>query len=223
MVLFNAMIFEFLSSYGPITGIIMFLITFGLLVLCLTVHEFAHAFIADRLGDPTPKAMGRLTLNPLAHLDPIGSALLAFTGFGWAKPVPFNPNYFANPRLYTSLTALAGPVSNFLFAILFAFLHEAVLRVGFGSPLVGIVAPLFFVAARINLVLGFFNLIPINPLDGFKVVWGLLPRDLALQWSELAQYGMYMLIFVILVPIGGSTLSERLVSVPVNIVMKLLF
>ncbi len=211
------MVLEFLSSYGTVTGLLLFAVTFGLLIMCLTVHEYAHAFIADRLGDPTPRVMGRLTLNPASHLDPIGTLLLAFAGFGWAKPVPINPANFSNPKLHMSITALAGPVSNFAFAIIFAFLHVLITNMAFG-PIVNLVAPLLFVAARINLVLGFFNLIPINPLDGYKVVLGLLPRDLAIQWAELAPYGMYMLIALIFLRI-----TDTLVSTPVNFFMRLLF
>src|SRR3990167_7168759 len=103
---------------------ILFIILLLSLILCITVHEFAHAYAASKLGDPTAKAMGRLTLNPLKHLDPVGTLLLIFAGFGWGKPVPYNPNYFKNPKRDSALVSLAGPASNFLFAIIFGLLHK---------------------------------------------------------------------------------------------------
>src|SRR3989338_11315825 len=113
------MLLSLISSSGIVIGLITFIFVFAILVFCLTIHEYSHAWVAFKLGDPTAKAMGRLTLNPLAHLDPVGTLLLLLVGFGWGKPVPFNPNYFANPRRSSALVSLAGPASNFIFAVLF--------------------------------------------------------------------------------------------------------
>src|SRR5262245_58748568 len=116
------MLFNALRSSNLPLGLLEFAITFSILILVIAIHEFAHAFVAYKLGDPTAKSLGRLTLNPLAHLDPFGTLLLAFFGFGWGKPVPYNPNYFANPRRDASLVSFAGPLSNLIFAVFFSLI-----------------------------------------------------------------------------------------------------
>ena len=203
------MLFDLLGSGNPALGILTFLIVFAVLVFCISVHEFAHAYAANRLGDPTPKALGRLTLNPMAHLDPLGTLLLVVAGFGWGRPVPFNPNYLQNPRRDSAIISLAGPFTNFLFALLFSLLYKVM-------P-VGIVSEVLTLVVYLNLVLGFFNLIPINPLDGFKVVWGLLPYQLSIQWMDLAPYGIYFLLILIF-----TNLTDILVRTPVSYFVKLL-
>jgi Zn-dependent protease len=197
------------NEFGPIGGLILVAFEFGVLALCISVHEFAHAYTADRLGDPTARSMGRLTLNPLAHLDPMGSILLVLFGFGWGKPVMFNPAHFANPRRDASLVAFAGPASNLAFAALFSVIFHFV-------PL-DIVKAICSALVTMNLVLCFFNLIPVNPLDGFKVVWGLLPHDLAYQWMELAPYGIYILLFLIL-----TNATSVLISGPIAFFTRIL-
>lgn len=203
------MLLNFLSSGNPAFAVIGFLIVFSTLVFCISIHEFAHAFVATKLGDPTAKSMGRLTLNPLAHLDPIGTLLLVLVGFGWGKPVPFNSQYLSNPRRDSALISLAGPASNFIFAVFFAFLHLI-----FGT---GFLANIIEILVYMNLVLCFFNLIPVHPLDGFKVVWGILPARLAWQWMDLAPYGVYLLLILIF-----TRITDVFVSVPVNFFVKLL-
>lgn len=169
------------------------------IIFAISVHEFMHAFLADRLGDSTPAYQGRLTLNPLAHLDPLGSLLILFTlvsgfGIGWGKPVQFNPWNLKNPRRDAALISLAGPFSNFVQAVIFAIILK----------FVPVELKLFFVPfVLINLSLGVFNLLPIAPLDGFKVVGGLLPPSLAQGWSQLERYGLIFLIFLIF-PLFGS-------------------
>lgn len=169
------------------------------LVIALTIHEFSHAWMADHLGDPTPRLQGRLTLNPLRHLDPIGTLLLFIAGFGWGKPVEFDPYNLKRPQRDTTLIALAGPVSNFLLATTLAVILRAT----------GMAMPSFLISTLIftifmNISLAIFNLIPIHPLDGGKILIGILPpetgRDLDLF---LHRYGFIILIFLIF-PFGNS-------------------
>ena len=175
------------------------------LVVAFTIHELAHAVTADWLGDPTPRRMGRITLNPIAHLDPIGTIALLVAGFGWAKPVMVNPlNLRGNPRTSMAIVAAAGPVSNLLMAILFAL----PLRFGLVAPTFINNSSLFpslpFLLVQfvyINLILMFFNLIPIPPLDGYKVLMGILPPEMSYRLRPLEQYGFILLLMVVfLVP-----------------------
>jgi Zn-dependent protease len=174
------------------------------LLLAITVHEVAHGYIAYRKGDYTAKLLGRLTLNPIRHIDPIGTVLfplmLALSGtgviFGWAKPVPVNSFNFKSPKKDMVLVSLAGPVSNFLLAMLFALLLRILLWVpgaGGSSVLVPLAVMLQF-GIRISIILGVFNLLPIHPLDGSHIVEGLLPAQKAQAYSRLAPYGWMILI-----------------------------
>lgn len=186
----------------------------------LTLHEFSHALVADRLGDRTPRRFGRLTLNPMAHLDPIGSVMIFIVGFGWAKPVPINPNSTANPRQTMALTSVAGPASNAVIAGLAGFPIN-VGWVPFYHPFVNPLA-VSSEAARwtdsptdllglflgtivlLNVILAVFNLLPIAPLDGFNAAVGLLPRDLSRQLQATAPWGMGILLALIFLPrLGG--------------------
>jgi len=178
---------------------ILFIILLLSLILCITVHEFAHAYAASKLGDPTAKALGRLTLNPLAHLDPVGTLLLVFAGFGWGKPVPFDVAYLKNPKRDSAIIAFAGPFSNFIFGSILALILNV-----FSLP--GLFTQIFAYIAYFNFILGFFNLIPIHPLDGFKVVYGLLPRKLAYQWIQIEPYGIYLLLLLIITGKTGDIL-----------------
>jgi len=165
----------------------------GALLLAITVHEFSHAWVANYLGDATAKKAGRVTLNPLAHLDPLGTIMLILVRFGWGKPVPINPNNFKNPRLGSALTAVAGPTSNFLLADLLAIIYNL-------SGIAGTTLGTFMVLAiYMNLVLMVFNLLPIPPLDGSKFFALFFP---ALESRKLEMYGPFVLIAFILV--GGT-------------------
>ncbi|NPV13906.1 site-2 protease family protein [candidate division WOR-3 bacterium] len=160
----------------------------------LTIHEFSHGYAAFILGDPTAKQSGRLTLNPLKHLDPLGTILLflPWTRFGWAKPVPINPNNFKNPLRDFAISALAGPISNFLVAIFAGIVARILTAVGvngFAWKLSG-----YFVI--INLILCFFNLIPIPPLDGSRLIYYLLPPELAARYGRLEQSNLLSLIVI---------------------------
>jgi Zn-dependent protease len=170
---------------------ILFLILFSALVFSLSLHEFAHAYTAVLLGDLTPKASGRLTLNPLAHLDPIGTLLLLIAGFGWAKPVPINPYNMKDPKKGSAIVSIAGPGINFILAAISASLLSF-LSIG------GIFGSFLYFFALYNVGLGIFNMLPLSPLDGFKFVHGVLPENLAQQWRDLAPYGIFILLFLLM-------------------------
>ena len=176
-------------------NIFVFLLVAVALVISISIHEFSHAYIANKLGDPTAKNMGRITLDPRAHLDPMGTILLLVAGFGWGKPVPFDPRFLQNPKRDSAIISLAGPASNITLAILLSLIFHV-----FG--LGGITGLFVRLAIQYNLVLAIFNLIPVHPLDGFKVVNGLLPQELSYQWIQLAPYGMWILLLLIF---GGIT------------------
>lgn len=172
-------------------GLVFFIMA---ILSALTFHEFAHAWVANYLGDATPKKAGRVTLNPIAHLDPMGTIMLLLVRFGWGKPVPINPNNFKNPRLGSALTAIAGPTSNFLFANLFALIYKiAPIE---GTPLGAFVLLIIFY----NLIIMVFNLLPIPPLDGSKFFALFFP---VLENKKIEIYGPFILIAFILV--GGAT------------------
>lgn len=170
-----------------------FLIAFALLIFSLTIHEFCHALAADTLGDPTARLKGRLSLNPLAHLDPLGTIALLLAGFGWAKPVPVDPYNFENPLRDMSLVALAGPASNFAIAIVFALIFRAA-----GGD-VGFLNEVIVALVQVNLILGIFNFVPVAPLDGSKIILAILPKSLAYEFEKfMHQYGMIVLLALIL-------------------------
>jgi Zn-dependent protease len=168
------------------------------LIIAFTVHELAHALTADYLGDPTPRRMGRITLNPLKHLDPFGTILLIVAGFGWAKPVMVNPmNMRGNPRTSMAIVAAAGPLSNLILATIGAMFVRfgLVSLAATGSAL----SPAFLLAEFIwiNLILAFFNLIPIPPLDGSKILFAILPAELVYRLRPLEQFGFLILMGVV--------------------------
>lgn len=154
-------------------------------LLALTVHEYAHGLAAWKLGDDTAKREGRLTLNPISHMDPIGTLMLFLFKFGWAKPVPFDPRNFKNPARDTTLVALAGPVSNFLTAAVLTILLRIFIEVNFfqivSQSMAKNIAMIIQYGILINISLGLFNLIPIPPLDGFKVLAYFLPPQFVAQ------------------------------------------
>ncbi|HTY25117.1 MAG TPA: site-2 protease family protein [Desulfomonilaceae bacterium] len=174
-------------------------------LLAVTVHEYTHGYIAYRLGDPTAKAAGRLTFNPISHLDPIGTLMLVVTRMiGWAKPVPVDPRYLRNPRSDMLWISLGGPAANLITALVLAvLLHGLVFFTGgsvTGQVTTLIVVPLYMIllfGVRINVVLAIFNLIPVPPLDGAKILEGLLPPRQAYQFQKLEPYGFIILIALI--------------------------
>lgn len=186
-------------------------------VLCITVHEFAHAFTAYRLGDPTPKRQGRVTLNPLDHLDPLGTLMLILMvitgarGIGWGRAVQVNPANFEHPRRDLMLVAAAGPFSNLVLALLIA----GVLRLGF-VPMTPSLLEFLAIMVYMNIGLMFFNLIPIAPLDGSKILAGLLPADAAYRY-EMAMFRFGPILLLALVFIVPGVLSV-LVGMPTAMV-----
>lgn len=196
------------------------------LVIAFTLHELAHAWVADQLGDPTPRRMGRLTLNPLAHLDPIGSLLLVFAGFGWAKPVMTNPYNFRNgPRLGMALVAAAGPAANLLMAIVAAIPFRVgllALNTRALTPIGGVLptpALFLFDFILINIYLMLFNLLPIGPLDGLKVLSGFAPREWDQALHVLEQWGMFILMALVFL---GQGLLGLVLGGPANLLISLL-
>lgn len=172
------------------------------LLVGLTFHEFSHALLADTLGDHRPRAMGRLTLNPLAHLDPIGALLLVVAGFGWAKPVLVNPYALRNGRMGMAIVAAAGPVSNVLIAFAFAVVHRVLTIVGLDES--GFVLGVVELIVVLNLVLAILNILPIPPLDGYNVALAFLPPRQAMTLRQYAPYGAIVLLILVLLP--GSPL-----------------
>ena len=181
--------------------------------LCLTVHETCHGLAAYALGDPTAKREHRLSLNPLHHIDWVGLACMLVLGFGWAKPVPVDMRYFKNPKAGMALTALAGPVSNFLLALLAIS----------GMWLLSVLAPvnafvIWFFSFLMNLAvlsigLGLFNLIPIPPLDGSKILFSFLPEKAYYTLMRYERYGMLVMLLIVWLDLGGSYLSSAILAV----------
>lgn len=187
---------------------------FGL-IIAITIHEFSHAFVADRLGDPTPRSQGRLSLNPLAHLDPLGTLMLLLVHFGWGKPVIFDPYNLTHPRRDAGLISLAGPGSNLIFAIFLGLLTRLL-------PLPSVVAPFFYATVLLNVSLAIFNLVPVYPLDGQKILAAILPRDLAYEYETVMnRYGTIILILLIL-PLFGSSPAISLISPIIDSLSSLL-
>ncbi|MGH9407932.1 MAG: site-2 protease family protein [Vicinamibacterales bacterium] len=200
-------------------------IGFGVLLLSLTVHEAAHAWIANRLGDPTARALGRVSLNPIVHIDPAGTIILPIiaiaTGLpiiGWAKPVPVNSRNLGHPRRDFVLVAAAGPVSNLVQACIAAI----ALRVAAGlDPAVldggSIVQTILVTAIEINVLLALFNLIPVPPLDGGNVLAGLLPPAVARGYMSVRQYGFLLLYALLLTGIASAMILP-----PTRLIMRIL-
>ncbi len=204
-----------------------------ILVIAFTIHEFAHAWTAEKFGDSTPRINGRLTLNPLAHLDPIGSLVLLVAGFGWAKPVPVNP-YTLRQRSPAALmwVSLAGPLSNFILAVLAAIpvqlnwfdLNDLLTSTAGSSSLI-LPTPLIFTLyfIQINLVLGLFNLIPLPPLDGDKIAAYFLPDDWNRSLDKIRPYGALILIALFMIgPTLGVDLLGWMIRKPLGFLINLL-
>ncbi len=199
-------------------NILGILITFPFLLISVSVHEFFHGWVAYKLGDNTAKYSGRLTLNPLAHIDPIGTILLPLTliiatggrfVFGAAKPVPVNFNNLRNPKRDIIWVGAAGPVSNLLLAVILSFIWKTVM------PFTPIINFIFWTMISINVILGVFNLVPIPPLDGSRILMGLLPDKLAYKYAQIEPYGFFIVMALILLGLF-NVIIEPLISIILN-------
>lgn len=208
------------SCYNPfmietlITNPTLFFVWILSLLVAITVHEAAHAYSAEYLGDPTPRLQGRTTLNPLAHLDFFGTIMLLLFRFGWGKPVQFDPYNLQNPRRDTALISIAGPASNMVLATIASLVVRFLLPAYF--------APLLYPFIFLNIALAIFNLVPVHPLDGGKILIGILPRDLAYEWQSIMnRYGTIILILLIF-PLNGVSPVISLITPIVNFILNLL-
>ena len=168
-------------------------------ILALSFHELSHGFISYKLGDLTAKSQGRITMNPMKHIDIIGLFMLIHFGFGWAKPVSVDVRYFKNPKTGMALTALAGPLSNFILAYFAMFIWSLLLPIN-NNDIIGILSKFLIILAQINVGLAIFNLLPFPPLDGSKILMAFLPDD---QYYTILQYERYGMIILVIVLISG--------------------
>ena len=209
--------------FDPTRFILNLSVRLPAILAALTFHEYAHGWVADKLGDSTARLSGRLTFNPLAHLDPIGTLALIFSPVGWAKPVPVNFNNLRHPRRDMVWVAAAGPGANLVLAAVSAWslrLFEGGGAIVESSWLAGLVTPLYLmlrVSVLINVALAIFNLLPLPPLDGGRIVSGLLPPRQAASYGRLERYG-----FVILLVLIFSGAVDRLIWPPIALVAGLL-
>lgn len=209
-----------LFDIDPFAALVLFTAIVSALILGISFHEFSHAYIADTLGDRLPRRMGRVTLNPLAHLEPLGTMLMLLVGFGWGRPVPVNPYNTRNPKFALGATAAAGPLSNFVVAAV-AGLPIKLDLVPWSSPfndanalalavngweLKEYLSVYLSAIVLFSLLLGVFNLLPIAPLDGFKVAVGFLPNELSQSFAQLERYGLIILLTLLfIVPLVTGT------------------
>jgi Zn-dependent protease len=187
------------SAFSPENLRVLALVV-PILILSMVLHELAHAYVANRLGDPTARMLGRLTPNPLVHIDPMGSIMFAATWilsggsflFGWAKPIPVQPRFFNHPQRGFAIVAIAGPIANILIAYVIALVYVWV----FSYP-TGLLGEVLATAFVMNVLLAVFNMLPIPPLDGSRVLAAFMPREMAEAWGRLDQYG-FMILFGLL-------------------------
>ncbi len=197
------MLFNILNSGGGLGEKLLYLLISVIALLpALTFHEWAHGYTAYKLGDSTAKADGRLSLNPLDHLDPLGSLMLLLVGFGWAKPVPVNTRYFKKPRRDFALTSLAGPLMNLFVGIISITLYVVTYYFCVANDLTGVTSEaielVFYYSAVFNFGLGLFNLIPLPPLDGSNILMCMLPQNIAAKYSKIRYYSRYIFLALIL-------------------------
>ncbi len=190
-----------------LTNAVSIVLRVAAVFLCLTVHETSHGLAAYVLGDPTAKEEHRLSLNPLRHIDPVGLLMMFFVGFGWAKPVPVDMRYFKYPKSGMAVTALAGPVSNFVLAILLLLICKFMAYHMAATALAVAVYNFLFTTAYLSVGLGAFNLLPIPPLDGSKVLFSFLPDRVYLQLMYYERYGMLVLLALTFFGAGDGFLS----------------
>jgi Zn-dependent protease len=208
--------------------IIKIFIELPILLMTLTVHEFSHGWVAYMLGDDTAKRMGRLTLNPISHIDPIGMIMLFLVHIGWAKPVPINPYNFKDQKRDMALSAAAGPLSNFIVAIIFSLFFRIITHgnpqmMMYGSLSAQIVIYIIYYTVLINLALGIFNLIPIPPMDGSKILGGFLSDEAYYKYTLQEQRGAQILMIIFLISyIFRLNLIGTIITPPLNFCLRIL-
>jgi Zn-dependent protease len=191
------------------------------ILLASSIHEYSHALAATKLGDNTPKYFGRLTLNPLAHLDPIGVIAMVLFKIGWSKPVPITPTNFKNPDIGEAIVSLAGPLSNFLLALILGLiLRFTYPLLNFESPVTLTILTFLVTFLTVNVVLGVFNLIPIPPLDGHKVVSVILPSKLRYFWKQLDRYGLIIVLIAFMPYSPIAIFFERSVNYLIELILQ---
>lgn len=221
-------------------AIISMLLSLPAILYCLSIHEFAHGWISYKLGDPTARNLGRLTLNPIKHIDPFGFIALLVAGFGWAKPVPINMRYFKKPKRDMALSALAGPVANLLSAFFFAFVYVLVNKLTDDYIIDNIMSitesqiqictfinMIFFFFVYLNISLALFNLIPIPPLDGSHILDFFLPRKVYVLYHKYDQYISLILMAVLIctdfvsdyLEIAVAYIFDILIYIPVKVLL----
>ena len=182
------------------------------LIVSFTMHELAHAYVAYKFGDDTAKKQGRLTLNPIKHLDPFGTILILVAGFGWARPIPVNRRFFKKPRLAGVLVSIAGPVSNLILAFIGFFL--LVLMHAYGMEMLAAFSTgldqFFSIWIQLNLVLFLFNLLPLPPLDGYRIIEDLVPPGVRAQMTQAESYGFIVFLVLFVTPLGSYVLWPML-------------
>lgn len=221
------MILQYLSEFqqDPIATTLFIGIIIIAIVVAVTIHEFSHAIVADQLGDFTARKLGRLTLKPSAHLDPMGSIIFLVAGFGWGKPVPVVQNNIKklNPQIGLALISLVGPGSNFIFSLLLAILIRFELIPN--SVLnIDLVASFIFILINVNILLCVFNLLPLPPLDGFKVILGILPSRFSNSLSQMERYGAIPLFGILILDMTFNSINifGTLIGTPVGFTLELM-
>ncbi|WP_419180326.1 site-2 protease family protein [Bacillus xiapuensis] len=181
------------------------------LVIAFTFHEFAHAYVAYKFGDMTAKNQGRLTLNPIRHLDPIGTILIFIAGFGWARPVPVNRFFFKNPRLAGVLVSVAGPISNFVLASLGFIIWYGMVKSG--VDISNNLHDFLELFVQLNVVLFIFNLLPFPPLDGYRIIEDLAPNGIRAKMTQYESYGAFIFLILVITPLDRYTISPLMYGV----------
>jgi Zn-dependent protease len=174
------------------------------LIIAFTFHELAHAYVAYKFGDMTAKNQGRLTLNPLKHLDPFGTILIFVAGFGWARPVPVNRFFFKKPRLAGVLVSVAGPLSNLILTALAFLIWYSLVKAGAAAHLPSAVANFFNLFIQLNIVLFIFNLLPFPPLDGYRIIEDLVPNNARAKMTQYESWGSLIFFILVLIPTLSS-------------------
>ena len=191
------------------------------LAIAFTAHEYAHAYAAHKFGDPTAKNQGRLTLNPLIHIDPIGALFIILFGFGWAKPVPVNRFFFKNPRMNGIIVSIVGPLSNLALAIIAVLIVFLIQQFGLGMMVPDFIFTFISIFININVLLFVFNLLPFPPLDGYRIIEDLVKPDFRAKMTQYEQYGVLIFLILVITPLGHYTIDPILYNLVPSIVQAL--